>query len=220
MKNSTKRQSCFGREKLAIVLALLLFAFVILAGCLNETETDSETAADTSDTSRISAAASDTYDESEPVDSETNIDSDTETDMETETEAETEESSTSAAHEHVYGDATCTSPSICAECGETRGEALGHDWRPADCTSPQSCKRCGETTGERADHSYVDGKCAECGQIDPEYKSQPDEIMVWIPTKGGKKYHSKKSCSNMEDPEYVPLSEAVALGFEACKRCH
>lgn len=181
MKNSTKRQSRFGRENLAIVLALILFAFVIFAGCLNETENDSETAADTSDTSRISATASDTYDESEPVDSETNIDSDTET--------ETEESSTSAAHEHVYGDATCTSPSICAECGET--------------------------TGERADHSYVDGKCSECGQIDPEYKSQPDEIMVWIPTKGGKKYHSKKSCSNMEDPEYVPLSEAVALGFEA-----
>ncbi len=44
--------------------------------------------------------------------------------------------------------------------------------------------------------------------------------IVWIPTKGGKKYHSKSSCSGMISPKQVSLSEAKALGFTACKRCH
>lgn len=44
--------------------------------------------------------------------------------------------------------------------------------------------------------------------------------MVWIPTNGGKKYHCKSSCSNMIDPEYVSLSEAIERGFTACGRCY
>lgn len=43
--------------------------------------------------------------------------------------------------------------------------------------------------------------------------------LVWIPTNGGTKYHSKSSCSNMKDPIQVPESEAIDLGFSACKRC-
>ena len=43
---------------------------------------------------------------------------------------------------------------------------------------------------------------------------------VWIPTKGGKKYHSKPSCSNMESPEYVSLDTAEAMGFTECKKCY
>ena len=46
------------------------------------------------------------------------------------------------------------------------------------------------------------------------------EPMVWIPTNGGKKYHTRSSCSGMIDPRQVTLSEAVSLGFEPCKRCH
>ncbi len=36
------------------------------------------------------------------------------------------------------------------------------------------------------------------------------EQMVWVPTHGGKKYHSKSTCSNMKDPEKVTLSTAKA----------
>ena len=46
------------------------------------------------------------------------------------------------------------------------------------------------------------------------------EEQVWIPTKGGKKYHSKSSCSGMKDPEKVSLSTAKDRGFTACKKCH
>lgn len=46
------------------------------------------------------------------------------------------------------------------------------------------------------------------------------DTMVWIPTKGGTKYHKKASCSNMENPEYVSLTEAKNRGFTACGRCY
>ncbi len=63
----------------------------------------------------------------------------------------------------------------------------------------------------------------------PSFKSTIDfdleryeiiEEMVWIPTKGGKKYHSKKSCSGMIDPDHVKLSVAEERGFTACKKCY
>ena len=46
------------------------------------------------------------------------------------------------------------------------------------------------------------------------------ETMVWIPTNGGTKYHSKSSCSNMDNPQQVTLSEAQARGFTPCGRCY
>lgn len=59
---------------------------------------------------------------------------------------------------------------------------------------------------------------------DPTVKPTPDEDeqeeMVWIPTNGGTKYHSKKSCRQMKDPECVPISEAIRRGFDPCKICH
>lgn len=50
--------------------------------------------------------------------------------------------------------------------------------------------------------------------------SQKTEQQVWIPTHGGKKYHSKSSCSGMKDPEKVSLSTAKQRGFTACKKCY
>lgn len=47
-----------------------------------------------------------------------------------------------------------------------------------------------------------------------------EEKMVWIPTNGGSKYHSKASCSNMDDPACVSINEAKSMGFTPCKRCY
>lgn len=44
------------------------------------------------------------------------------------------------------------------------------------------------------------------------------EALVWIP-KSGSKYHRNSSCSNMKEPSQVPISEAIRLGYEPCKRC-
>ncbi|MBQ2939585.1 MAG: hypothetical protein IJE00_04370 [Clostridia bacterium] len=44
--------------------------------------------------------------------------------------------------------------------------------------------------------------------------------MVWIPTKGGTKYHTHAGCSNMDGPIQVTEQEAINQGFTPCKRCH
>lgn len=49
---------------------------------------------------------------------------------------------------------------------------------------------------------------------------QPQEEMVWIPTNGGTKYHSRSSCSNMDNPQQVTVSQAESRGFTPCKKCH
>lgn len=45
-------------------------------------------------------------------------------------------------------------------------------------------------------------------------------VMVWVPTNGGTKYHSRSGCSGMKDPVQVPLDRAIAQGFSPCKRCY
>lgn len=77
---------------------------------------------------------------------------------------------TGCGHQHSFKPATCTEPEICAECGETRGEALGHDWIAATCTAPKTCSRCGETEGLPVSHSFGDeeivqaASCTEPGK--------------------------------------------------------
>ena len=53
-----------------------------------------------------------------------------------------------------------------------------------------------------------------------EHPDNAQVTMVWIPTKGGKKYHSKESCSGMESPDYVTQSQAEQEGFTPCKQCY
>lgn len=43
---------------------------------------------------------------------------------------------------------------------------------------------------------------------------------VWVPTNGGTKYHSKSSCSSMENPKKITYREAIELGYDFCKKCH
>lgn len=44
--------------------------------------------------------------------------------------------------------------------------------------------------------------------------------LVWVPTKGGKKYHKKSDCSGMVDPMQVSIETALANGYTACKKCY
>lgn len=47
----------------------------------------------------------------------------------------------------------------------------------------------------------------------------PQTAMVWVPTKGGSKYHSNPSCSGMIDPRHVTINQAVGEGFSPCSKC-
>lgn len=132
------------------------------------------------------------------------------------TEAQT--AATVPAHIHNFGPATCVSPMMC-ECGATQGSTAPHRWIDANCFNPKTCEVCGATTGSPTAHKYSSGYCKFCGESDPNY-SDADGDMVWIPTKGGKKYHSHSGCSNMIDPDYVSKSDAVDRGFTPCKKCY
>lgn len=121
--------------------------------------------------------------------------------------------------DHNWRDATCTAAATCIVCGKTKGSAAEHKWKSATCTTPKTCKVCGKTKGSTTAHQYSKGKCSTCGDKDPSY-DDASSSMVWIPTNGGKKYHSHSGCSNMKNPQKVSLSKAKKLGFTACKRCY
>lgn len=44
--------------------------------------------------------------------------------------------------------------------------------------------------------------------------------LVWVPVKGGKKYHCKSTCSGMDNPMQVTVEIAIANGYTPCKRCY
>ena len=60
----------------------------------------------------------------------------------------------------------------------------------------------------------------ESSTTKPTEAPTQSEVMVWIPTNGGTKYHSKSTCSQMQDPEHVTITEAQNRGFDPCGRCY
>ena len=55
--------------------------------------------------------------------------------------------------------------------------------------------------------------------ITPEENKQPNTQYVWI-TATGSKYHSIPNCGNTKTAWQIPLEDALAQGYGACKRCH
>lgn len=44
--------------------------------------------------------------------------------------------------------------------------------------------------------------------------------LVWVPVKGGTKYHIRAGCSGMINPVQVSVEEAIARNYTACKKCY
>ncbi|MBE7021557.1 MAG: hypothetical protein E7411_09025 [Ruminococcaceae bacterium] len=42
---------------------------------------------------------------------------------------------------------------------------------------------------------------------------------VWIPTDGGKKYHSRSNCSGMDNPTQIDAEDAIQQGYSKCGKC-
>ena len=55
---------------------------------------------------------------------------------------------------HNWQAATCTEPETCSRCQEMRGTALGHDWQAATCIKPKTCSRCQATEGSELGHDF------------------------------------------------------------------
>lgn len=61
------------------------------------------------------------------------------------------------------------------------------------------------------------------GQSSGKSSGQPSSSgvngYVWIPATGSK-YHSSASCSGMHSPRQVSISQAISMGYSACKKCY
>ena len=107
---------------------------------------------------------------------------------------------------HTWVAATCTSPSICSDCGETKGEPLGHDWIPATCTEPKKCSRCLITDGEALGHKWEDANCnssktcTRCGETEGKALGHS-----WIDAT----CTEPKTCSVCGETEGTPLGHTV-----------
>lgn len=117
---------------------------------------------------------------------------------------------------HNWIEATCVDPKKCSVCGKSEGSAIGHNWIDATCIEAKKCSVCEEIEGTANGHNYSDGFCYVCGAEDPDFVK---EVLVWIPN-SGKKYHSRSTCSNMENPQQVTISSAEAQGYDPCKKCY
>ena len=69
-------------------------------------------------------------------------------------------------HVHSWRSATCTKSATCAECGQTQGEPLNHDYGNYRCTEYAVCGRCYQNRGP-VKHTYddrYDQFCNVCNQ--------------------------------------------------------
>ena len=60
-------------------------------------------------------------------------------------------------------------------CGDSYSEdikANGHSYSPATCDAPQKCTICGNTNGNALGHDFSSGNCSRCGKDDPEKEAQ------------------------------------------------
>ena len=62
---------------------------------------------------------------------------------------------------HNWQAATCTEPETCSRCQTTQGTALGHNWQAATCTEPAKCSRCQTTQGTALGHDWQAATCTE-----------------------------------------------------------
>lgn len=125
------------------------------------------------------------------------------------------------SHSHKWEDASCTSPKICEDCGQTEGEALGHLWEEPDCIHAKKCSQCGLEEGAALGHSWEEATClkskacSRCGSTEGEPLGHD-----W----------TDANCSTPKTCSRCLLTEGNALGHDApelscenaasCLRCN
>ena len=122
--------------------------------------------------------------------------------------------------------ATCTEPAKCADCGETRGSALGHtlkDGTAPTCTEDGICGRCGITpnTTENPEfaalghnfgpyHCTVAPTCSRCGITKPDWvggtHTYTDQVIPPTCTAQGYTKHTCSICGDTYNDSEVPAN--------------
>lgn len=104
-------------------------------------------------------------------------------------------------------------------------------WKSGN-TKVASVSSSGKVTGKGSGKTTVTvtaadgGKKAACTVVVKKYYKVPGSDIsvavntpIWIPVRGGTKFHIKPNCSNMKNPDEVRVRTAVKRGFEPCKKC-
>ena len=151
-------------------------------------------------------------------------------------------------HTHEWKEADCTTPKTCTICGQTEGEALGHEiseWKietEASCTREgkryKECTRCGEKIEEetiaKKEHEWKEADCTTpktctiCGQTEGEALGH--EISEWkIETEAsctseGKRYKECTRCGEKIEEETIAKKEheweeATTERPKTCRNC-
>ena len=124
--------------------------------------------------------------------------------------AESTPASESASSQEVQEDADST-PASSQESQEVAAAS-----EPAVPASSQSAPA---ASSEAVAPAPVETELAPAVTAPAPTESQQQEVMVWIPATGSK-YHSRSSCSGMNNPRQVTLEYAQSHGYEPCKRCY
>lgn len=89
-------------------------------------------------------------------------------------------------------------------------------------------ERIAQEQAEKEAQEQAEREAQEQAEIEAQEQAQQSQVsensdsqeqMVWIP-QSGSKYHSDPSCSGMDNPRQVTISEAQGMGYEPCKKCY
>ena len=108
------------------------------------------------------------------------------------------------------------------ETNNTRN--LNEEQQEQEQTQEQKTEETESVTTEEAKENEPPAHVLSSPEPKPTTESQPTsdpepiEEMVWLP-ESGTKYHCEPDCSGMENPTQVTKEQAIAMGYDACKRC-
>ena len=91
--------------------------------------------------------------------------------------------------------------------------------KPTPIPTPDPTTEPTHNAGGGSGSSSGSGSSGGSGVTVPSHEETVGNL-VWVPTKGGTKYHTSPLCSNMIDPIQVSIETALANGYTPCKRCH
>lgn len=100
---------------------------------------------------------------------------------------------------------------------ESDGKNLTWNVDPCNDYTPGDSTDTGTTPSAQSSESTTPATSTQPAESQTAGSQQG--TMVWIP-QSGSKYHSNPSCSGMNNPTQVSLSDAQSRGYEPCKKCY
>lgn len=113
---------------------------------------------------------------------------------------------------------------VYVKCGDIKSNSLTFNIedKEAKRKAEEEAKKQAELEEQKKAEEEAAAQAAaesQAQQQDQSQAQQPQEEMVWI-SNTGSKYHSNSSCSGMDNPSQVPISQAQSMGLQPCKKCH